>query len=379
MLPHSRRPTTGPQVECNGRREAARAVAMKRREQATSEAAERDRYSRQSRFWAIGPAGQERLRAGRVLVIGCGALGSAAVNLMARAGVGQITVVDRDFVELSNLQRQLLFDEADAAAGTPKAIAAARAVARINSEVEVRPFVAEVTPTNVEQFVAGADVVLDGADNFETRYLVNDACVKLGIPWVYGGAIGSTGMSMTIVPGETACFRCLFPTPPPVGAMETCDTAGVLAVGVVTVAAIECAEVMKLLVGDRAHLSRGLTAFDVWTNDHLMAESKLRDPDCPCCGQRRFEHLDAFVTGRTASLNGRDAIQVSPGQPVKIDLVELGRKLEATGPVTSTDYLVRCLVDGHEMTIFADGRAIIKGTTDLAVARSLYARYVRTP
>ena len=354
-------------------------MAMKRREQATSEAAERDRYSRQSRFWAIGPAGQERLRAGRVLVIGCGALGSAAVNLLARAGVGQITVVDRDFVELSNLQRQLLFDEADAAAGTPKAIAAARAVARINSEVEVRPFVAEVTPTNVEQFVAGADVVLDGADNFETRYLVNDACVKLGIPWVYGGAIGSTGMSMTIVPGETACFRCLFPTPPPVGAMETCDTAGVLAVGVVTVAAIECAEVTKLLVGDRAHLSRGLTAFDVWTNDHLMAESKLRDPDCPCCGQRRFEHLDAFVTGRTAPLNGRDAIQVSPGQPVKLDLAELGRRLEATGPVTSTDYLVRCLVDGHEMTIFADGRAIIKGTTDLAMARSLYARYVGTP
>jgi adenylyltransferase/sulfurtransferase len=186
-------------------------------------------------------------------------------------------------------------------------------------------------------------------------------------------------MSMTIVPGETACFRCLFPTRPPVGAMETCDTAGVLAVGVVTVAAIECAEVMKLLVGDRAKLSRGLTAFDVWTNDHLQAEGKLRDPDCPCCGQRRFDYLDALVMGRTAPLNGRDAIQVSPGQPVKIDLVELGRKLEATGPVTSTDYLVRCLVDGHEMTIFADGRAIIKGTTDLAMARSLYARYVGTP
>jgi molybdopterin/thiamine biosynthesis adenylyltransferase len=351
---------------------------MKRREQATSEAAERDRYSRQSRFWAIGPAGQERLRAGRVLVIGCGALGSAAVNLLARAGVGQITVVDRDFVELSNLQRQLLFDEADAAAGTPKAIAAARAVARINSEVEVRPFVADVTPINVEQFVARADVVLDGTDNFETRYLVNDACVKLGIPWVYGGAIGSTGMSMTIVPGETACFRCLFPTPPPVGAMETCDTAGVLAASVVTVAAIECAEVMKLLVGDRTSLSRGLTAFDVWTKDHLQAEGKLRDPDCPCCGQRRFEYLDALVTSRTASLCGRDAIQVSPGQPLKLDLADLVRKLEATGPVTSSDYLVRCLVDGHEITIFADGRAIIKGTTDLAVARSLYARYVGT-
>jgi len=356
----------------------ARAVAMKRREQATTGAAEPDRYSRQSRFWAIGRAGQDRLRAGRILVIGCGALGSAAMNLLARAGVGHITIVDRDFVELSNLQRQLLFDEADAAAGTPKAIAAARAVARINSEVEVRPFVADVTPTNVEQFVAQADVVLDGTDNFETRYLINDACVKLDIPWVYGGAIGSTGMSMTIVPGETACFRCLFPTPQPVGTMETCETAGVLAASVVMVAAIEWAEVVKLLVGDRANLSQGLTALDVWTNDYLHAEGTLRDPDCPCCGQRHFEYLDALVTSRTASLCGRDAIQVSPGQPHRVDLAELGRKLEATGPVASNDYLVRCLVEGHEMTVFADGRAIIKGTTDLSVARSLYARYVGT-
>lgn len=345
---------------------------------ATTGAADRDRYSRQSRFWAIGRVGQERLRAGRVLVIGCGALGSAAVNLLGRAGVGQITIVDRDFVELSNLQRQLLFDEADAAAGTPKAIAAARAVARINSEIEVRAFVADVTPTNVEQFVAHADVVLDGTDNFETRYLVNDACVKLGVPWVYGGVIGSTGMSMTIVPGETACFRCLFPTSPPVGTMETCETAGVLAAGAVTVAAMQSAEVMKLLVGDGQNRSRGLTAVDVWTNDHLQAEGRLRDPDCPCCGQQRFEYLDALVTSRTASLCGRDAIQVSPGQPLTVDLADLGRKLEATGPVTSNDYLVRCVVDGHEMTIFVDGRAIIKGTTDLAVARSLYARYLGT-
>lgn len=345
---------------------------------ATSGPAERERYSRQSRFWAIGRSGQERLGAGRVLVVGCGALGSAAANLLARAGVGRIMIVDRDFVELSNLQRQLLFDEADAAAGTPKAIAAAEAIARINSEVEVRSVVADMTPTNVESFVATADVVLDGTDNFETRYLVNDACVKLGTPWVYGGAIGSTGMSMTIVPGETACFRCLFRNQPPVGAMETCETAGVLAASVVTVAAIQCAEVMKLLVGDSHNRSRGLTAVDVWTNDHVQAEGRLRDPDCPCCGQRRFEYLDAVVTSRTASLCGRDAIQVSPGQQVKLDLVDLRRKLEATGPVTANDYLVRCLVDEHEMTIFADGRAIIKGTTDLAVARSLYARYVGT-
>lgn len=347
-------------------------------ELATSEAAEDDRYSRQSRFWAIGRAGQERLRAGRVLVVGCGALGSAGANLLARAGVGQITIVDRDFVELSNLQRQLLFEEVDAAAGTPKAIAAARAVARINSEVEVRPFVADLTPANVEHFVAQADVVLDGTDNFETRYLVNDACVKLGIPWVYGGAIGSTGMSMTIVPGETPCFRCLFPNPQPVGTMETCETAGVLAASVVMVVALQCTEAMKLLVGDREHISRGLTALDVWTNDYLQAQGRLRDPDCPCCGQRRFDYLDALVTSRTASLCGRDAIQVSPGQPLRLDLEEISRRLGPTGPVTSSDYLVRFSVEGHEMTVFADGRAIIKGTTDLSVARSLYARYVGT-
>lgn len=345
---------------------------------AISEPAGGDRYSRQSRFWGIGPAGQQRLGAGHVLVVGCGALGSAGVNLLARAGIGRITIVDRDFVELSNLQRQLLFDEADAAAGLPKAVAAARAVARINSEVEVRPFVADVTPANVEELVAAADVVLDGTDNFETRYLVNDACVKRGVPWVYGGAVGSTGMSMTIVPGETACFRCLFPAPPPVGSMETCETAGVLAAGIVTVAAIQCAEVLKLLVGDRENRSRGLTAVDVWTNDHLQAEGRLRDPDCTCCGHRRFEYLDTVATSRTASLCGRDAIQVSPGQAQALDLGDLGRRLEVTGPVTINDYLVRCRVDGHEMTVFADGRAIIKGTTDLAVARSLYARYVGT-
>src|SRR5664280_218679 len=228
-----------------------------------------DRYSRQSRFWAIGPAGQERIRAGHVVVVGCGALGSADISLLARAGVGRITVVDRDFVELSNLQRQLLFEEADAVAGVPKAIAAARAVARINSTVEVRPFVADVTAANVEGFVAGADVVLDGTDNFETRYLVNDACVKLGVPWVYGGAVGSTGMSMTIVPGETACFRCLFPAPPPVGSMETCETAGVLASGIVTVAAIQAAEALKILVGDRENRSPGLTAVDVVVRPHV--------------------------------------------------------------------------------------------------------------
>lgn len=252
-----------------------------------------DRYSPQSRFWGIGAEGQARLAAGRVLVIGCGGLGSAAIALLARSGVGHLVIVDRDVVELGNLHRQLLYDEADAAAGTPKAMAAAAAVGRINAGVEVEAVVADVNATNVTALVNGAHVVVDGTDNVETRYLLNDACVKAGIPWVYGGAVGSTGMSMTILPGETACFRCLFPTPQRAGTIETSDTAGVLASGVVTVAALQWTEVVKLLVGDREHLNRGLTAFDLWTNDHLQADGVPRRPDCPCCGERRFDYLEA--------------------------------------------------------------------------------------
>ena len=337
---------------------------------------ESDRYSRQARFAGIGAAGQERLRAGRVLVVGCGALGTVAVDLLARAGVGRITVVDRDFVELSNLQRQLLFDEADAAAGTPKAVAAAAAVKRINSEVEVQPVVADVTPDNVERLVADAQVVLDGTDNFETRLLLNDVCVKQGVPWIYGGAIGSTGMSMTVLPGETPCFRCTFPRRPQPGTMATCETAGVLASTVVTVAALQFTELLKLLVGDREHLRKGLVAFDVWSNQHEQPLQLAPAPDCPCCGLRRFEFLEARATSRTATLCGRDAVQVSPGHPTKLDLAELGRRLDGVGAVASTAYLVRLTVGAHELTVFADGRAIIKGTSDVAVARSLYARYV---
>lgn len=335
-----------------------------------------ERYSRQARFPGVGAAGQERIRAAHVLVVGCGALGTVAVDLLARAGVGRITVVDRDFVEVSNLQRQVLFDEADAAAGTPKAVAAAAAVARINSGVEVRPVVADVTPDNVERLVQDADVVFDGTDNFETRLLLNDACVKHGIPWVYGGAIGSTGMSMTILPGETPCFRCTFPRRPDAGTMETCETAGVLASTVMAVAALQFTEVVKLLVGDRQHLRKGLVAFDVWANQHEQVAQLGRHPDCPCCGLRQFEFLDARATSRTASLCGRNAVQVSPGHPMKLDLADLGRRLGALGAVTSTAYLVRLAVGAHELTIFPDGRAIIKGTNDVAAARSLYSRYV---
>ncbi len=336
---------------------------------------ERDRYSRQTRFSGIGPSGQERLRAARVLVVGCGALGSAAVDLLARAGVGHLTVVDRDLVELSNLQRQVLFDEADAAAGLPKAIAAAKAVARINSEVAVVPVVADVTPANVEGLVEGAQVVIDGTDNLETRYLVNDVCVKRGVPWIYGGAVASTGMAMAIVPGETACFRCLFPGGAPPGTMATCDTAGVLASTVVSVASFQWTAAVKLLVGTREGVGE-LAAFDVWSQDHEHTPVPRR-PDCPCCGQRRFEYLEARATSRTATLCGRNAVQVSPPEAVSLDLVTLAQRLASAGEVTPKGGFLLCFaVDGYELTIFPDGRAIVKGTSDPSVARTLYARYV---
>lgn len=337
-----------------------------------------ERYSRQALFFGIGSEGQRKLLASRAVVVGCGALGCASVGMLARAGVGQIVVVDRDFVETTNLQRQLLFDEADAREGLPKAVAAARAVARINSGVKVEPVVADLSPANVERFLAGADVVLDGTDNFETRYLVNDACVKLGLPWVYGGAIGSSGMSATIIPGESACFRCVFPDAPPPGTMGTCETVGVLASIVAAVSAVQWTEAVKILVGDREYLNRGLVVFDLWAHDYDKVGPLSRRPECPCCGQRRFEYLEAEATSRTTSLCGRNAVQVSPALPRRLDLAALARRLEPAGTVSANGYLVRLAVGEHELTVFPDGRAIVKGTHDESVARSLYARYVGT-
>lgn len=335
-----------------------------------------DRYARQSRFWGIGRQGQERLLAARVVVIGCGALGCATVDLLARSGVGSITAVDRDVVEVSNLHRQVLFDESDARDGTPKAVAAAEAAARFNSEVTVTPVVADVTSDNIEALVGDAQVVLDGTDNLETRYLLNDVCVKLGIPWIYGGAVGSTGVAMTVIPGETSCFRCTFPTPPPAGSLDTCETAGVLPSTVVTVSAFQWTEAVKLLIGDREHLNRSLVYFDLWDNEHLETDRPAPVGLCPCCQQHRFEFLEASVAQRTASLCGRNAVQVSPSRSAPLDLADLARRLQGVGTVSTTRFLLRLEVGEHELTVFPDGRAIVKGTDDLGLARTLYARYV---
>jgi adenylyltransferase/sulfurtransferase len=336
------------------------------------------RYSRQQRFSGIGEAGQGRLRTARVAVIGCGGLGSTVITLLARAGIGSLVIVDRDVVEYSNLHRQLLYDEADAEATAPKAIAAAAAIGRINSDVRVRAVVADVTPGSVESIVEDALVVVDATDNLQTRYLINDACVRAGIPWVYGGAVGSAGMAMTIVPGRTPCFRCLFPDPPPAGGVDSCDTVGVLASNVVTVAAYQWTEAVKLIVGAREQVTSGLVTLDVWTGDHDVVSGIQRRPDCRCCAANEFDFLRVERAGLRTEVLGRHAVQVSPDGPTAIDLAGLGGKLPAAQVVACNEHVLRFLVAGdRELTAFPDGRVIVNGTADPDEAAALYYRYVR--
>ena len=337
-----------------------------------------DRYSRQVIFPEIGRSGQERLLAARATLVGCGALGTVLANTLARAGVGALRIVDRDYVELSNLQRQVLFDEDDAREGLPKAAAAAAKLARVNSELRIEAVIEDFGPDNAERLVRDADVVLDGTDNFEARYVLNDACVKLGRPWVYAAAIASYGVVMPIVPGETACLRCVFVRPPSAGAVDTCDTAGVLGPVPGVIANLAATEAIKLLVGAREHLSPGLLWLDAWYNS--VQRTPLGGPvaDCPTCRQRRFEFLDAPAGTRATTLCGRDAVQVRPTTAGELRLDALADRLATVGQVRRNPHLVRLVVDDHELTIFRDGRAIIKGTADPALARSLYARYVGT-
>ncbi|MDP8924537.1 MAG: ThiF family adenylyltransferase [Chloroflexota bacterium] len=336
-----------------------------------------DRYSRQTIFPGVGPEGQARLLAARVTLVGCGALGTVIANVLARTGVGSLRIVDRDYVELSNLQRQVLFDEADAREGAPKAVAAAEKLARINSEIRVEPVVEDFGPDNAERLVEDADIVLDGADNFETRYVVNDACVKLSKPWVYAAAIASYGVVMAIVPNETPCLRCVFLKPPEAGGVDTCDTAGVLGPTPGVIANLAAAEGIKLLVGARELLAQGLLWIDLWYNSFQRTPITAPEPECPTCGRRDFE----FLEGRAAlsqTLCGRDAVQVRPPRPGQLDLAALATRLAAVAPVRHNEHLIRLRVDPYDLTIFRDGRAIVKGTGDAGLARSLYARYVGT-
>jgi adenylyltransferase/sulfurtransferase len=338
-----------------------------------------DRYIRQTIFPGVGVAGQKKLLAAKVLIVGCGALGTALANALARAGVGHLTIIDRDFIELNNLQRQILFDEEDLRRNLPKAVAAANKLRLINSEIEINALVEDLNYENVEQLVAAADVVLDGTDNFETRYLLNDVCVKQGKPWIYSGVIASYGMTSTIIPGQTPCYRCLFPDPPPPGTTPTCDTGGIVNSIVGTISSIAAGEAIKLIVGT-GKTNAGLLSIDLWQNtfDKLPIEMPL--PGCPCCYLHNFEFLDAAGERGThsATLCGRNAVQVTVHPAPELNLAELGGRLQSAGAgrLDGNEYLLRFELDGYEWTVFTDARAIIKGTDEENVAKTLYARYI---
>jgi molybdopterin-synthase adenylyltransferase len=342
-----------------------------------------ERYSRQWRFAPLGQEGQRRIRGSRVAVVGLGALGSVVVELLARAGVGALRLIDRDFVELSNLQRQFLYDEADASEALPKAVAAARRLARVNSSVELEPCVADLAPSTADELLGGADLILDGTDNFETRYLINDFAVREGVPWIYGAAVGSYGLKLAIIPsplgslpslgGASACFRCVYPEAPR-GAQPTCETEGVLGPLTAAVASLQAADALKILALGREAVNPRLTTIDVWTGEIRQIAPGARDPRCPCCVRREFPYLDGQRRA-PISLCGRNAVQIHE-RSRPIDLAELAGRLRPLARVRVNEFALRAAIDPYELTVFPDGRAIIRGTTDAGVARGVYARYV---
>jgi molybdopterin-synthase adenylyltransferase len=334
-----------------------------------------ERYSRQILFSGIGAEGQQRLAAGRVAIVGCGATGSALASLLARAGVGTLRIIDRDYVEPSNLQRQSLFDENDAAESLPKAIAAGRKIASFNSAIQVESRVEDAEPNNIDVLLDDIDVIVDGTDNYETRYLINDYAVKNSLPWIYAAAVGSYGVTMNIIPGTTACLACIFPETPR-GMVETCETSGILNTAVNVVASVAASEAMKLVIGGDAakHVRKTLWSFDVWTNEHAEISAANPRPECRACSKRDFIHLAG--EGRPhITMCGRNSVQIHE-RARPIDFVEMQRRLESHGIVRHNEFVLKFLREPYEMTLFPDGRAIIKGTTDTGVARSLYARYV---
>jgi molybdopterin/thiamine biosynthesis adenylyltransferase len=332
-----------------------------------------ERYSRQVLFSGIGPEGQQKLAQARVAIVGCGATGSAIASLISRAGVGTLRIIDRDYVEPSNLQRQTLFDEADAAESMPKAIAAARQIAAFNSDIVVEPVAADLTPTNIDDLLGGMQLLLDGTDNFETRYLLNDFAVKNSVPWIYTAAVGSYGVCLNIIPGQTACLACIFPDAPR-GTVETCETVGILNSAVNLAASIAATEALKLLVGAHDRVRKTLLSFDVWRNDRSEIHASKPRANCRACGLRDFVHL--VGEGRPhITMCGRNSVQIHE-RSRPLDFLEMTARLQPHGVVRYNDFVLKFWHDPYEMTLFPDGRAIIKGTSDVAVARSLYARYV---
>ncbi|MEM9659015.1 MAG: ThiF family adenylyltransferase, partial [Planctomycetota bacterium] len=336
------------------------------------------RYRRQMRFAPLGEKGQRRLLDSRALVCGCGALGSVAAELLVRAGVGFVRIVDRDFLEADNLHRQMLLTEQDVEQTLPKAVAAARRLAAVNSSVRVDPVVADVAATNVKSLASDVDVVVDGTDNFETRYLLNDFSVSCGLPWVFGGCVGAEGQAFPILPHETPCLRCLMPDPPPAELQPTCETTGVLGPIVSTIASLQAMEAIKILSGNRSDVNRRMTIVDLWSNElRSVGVSRASvGANCPACVERRFEWLEGKRGAQAAVLCGRNAVQITPVEPSRLSLVELEAKLRGMGEVTSNAFLLRLEVEGCRLTVFADGRTIVSGVDDPGEARAIHARYI---
>ena len=336
-----------------------------------------ERYSRQILFNGIGEEGQRRLLAARVLIVGCGALGSAHSESLARAGVGHLRIVDRDFVEPSNLQRQTMFTESDAEKRLPKTVAAANHLREINSEIEVDPHILDVNHSTIERLLDDCDLVIDGTDNFATRYLINDACVKHDTSWIYGAAVGSYGVTMTIRPRQTACLRCVFEEAPPAASAPTCDTSGVIMPIINIVSAVQVSEALKLITRQLEALHGSLMQFDVWRNEWRRIGTGTRREDCSTCGLAIYETLSN--AGETSAvLCGRDAIQISPAQPTRINFSMLAERLRRAGEVKFNEYILRFKTGNFELTVFQDARSIIRGTDEIAIARSLYAKYIGT-
>jgi adenylyltransferase/sulfurtransferase len=332
----------------------------------------RDRYSRQIRFAPLGAEGQERLSASVAVIVGCGALGTVQASLLARAGIGTLRLIDRDYVEENNLQRQLLYTETDARDALPKAEAARRHLLEANSTIDIEACISDLHSGNVEELLGGAQVVLDGTDNFETRLLINDYAVREHVPWIYGAAVGGYGIAMAILPDDSACFRCIYPEAPR-GAQPTCETAGILGPATSLIGSIQAMEAIKILSGRAASVRRRIFTADLWNGPVRETAMPARDPDCPACGRREFPYL----LGRRApvSLCGRNAVQIHE-RLRPLNLADLALQLEGLGQVRSNEFALRFSNGGHEITVFPDGRAIIKGTTDIGLARSLYSKYI---
>jgi len=337
------------------------------------------RYSRQIIFPGIGPEGQRRLNAGFAVVVGCGALGTVIAAALVRAGVGRVRVIDRDFIETHNLQRQVLFTEQDIAANLPKAEAAERHLREANSQVEIEGIVADFSRTNAEKLVKGAGVIVDGLDNFETRFLINDVALKLKIPWVYGGAIGSTGMTATFLPGAPPCFRCLVRSAPAGGTL-TCDTAGVVNAAPWVIGSMEAAEALKVLIADEqvAPVSRDLLVLDLWQRScEALPLAGFADPDCPAC-RGIYDSLEGKPRTRVTSLCGQNAVQIWDMASTGMPLANLEERLSVLGPVESSAHMLRFPVGEQELVVFYDGRTVVRGTRDEKLARALYAKYIGT-